>query len=380
METKITVQFLSHERQEEGGFLFQVPVLERALKSVGAGSGSVSSRKKKKKNNSKTHPSPYSEDAKPQSTSTKKEHHFHCWASRVCQDALRELQHKFPLTVASIRKPDTTDCVEWTDAQIQQSFPFLFNKTVNNSSEYVISLVSSVLMPPPSTSNIKSNSTEILIHNRRIVIPPKCSFIMSDFALIDELTKEGRFDFILLDPPWANLSVQRANAYADLDSYELFKVPMDKILNEAGLVAIWVTNHPKFIDLIKQRLFPAWNLKLVGEWLWLKVDTQGAPLVPLASEHRKPYEALFLGRSIPESGQVENECPTNFVMASLPSAYHSQKPILDEIVFRFIKPGGRKLEIFARNLRQGWFSWGNEVLKFQDSCYFAPPSHPDSTR
>ena len=32
-----------------------------------------------------------------------------------------------------------------------------------------------------------------------------------------------------------------------------------------------------------------------------------------------------------------------------------------------------KLELFARELRPGWHSAGNEVLRFQHSSFWAPP-------
>ncbi|CAJ1430867.1 unnamed protein product [Effrenium voratum] len=46
---------------------------------------------------------------------------------------------------------------------------------------------------------------------------------------------------------------------------------------------------------------------------------------------------------------------------------HSQKPFLDAWL-----PEGPKLELFARNLRPGWTSLGNQVLLFQKACFFEP--------
>ena len=47
------------------------------------------------------------------------------------------------------------------------------------------------------------------------------------------------------------------------------------------------------------------------------------------------------------------------VFAATPGR-HSQKPLLDAFLPPR-RPGTRRLEIFARNLRRGWTSWGNEA-------------------
>lgn len=45
-----------------------------------------------------------------------------------------------------------------------------------------------------------------------------------------------------------------------------------------------------------------------------------------------------------------------------PRREHSRKPIIYDRIERLV--GGRYLELFARNKRAGWTSWGNETEKF----------------
>ena len=47
-----------------------------------------------------------------------------------------------------------------------------------------------------------------------------------------------------------------------------------------------------------------------------------------------------------------------------PRREHSRKP--DEVAQRIetLYPGATKLEVFARETREGWDAWGNEVGKF----------------
>ncbi len=36
------------------------------------------------------------------------------------------------------------------------------------------------------------------------------------------------------------------------------------------------------------------------------------------------------------------------------------------------------MQMFARELAEGWSSWGNEVLKFQQLGTYLTPIHPES--
>lgn len=93
------------------------------------------------------------------------------------------------------------------------------------------------------------------------------------------------------------------------------------------IVAIWVTNKPKFRNFILNKLFPAWGLVCVSEWAWLKVTTQAECIFPLDSMHKKPYEQLILGRpkAITQLGTV----PMHHTIVSIPSIRHSRKPPLE---------------------------------------------------
>ena len=57
---------------------------------------------------------------------------------------------------------------------------------------------------------------------------------------------------------------------------------------------------------------------------------------------------------------------------SVPSAIHSHKPPLDEILsdLGLLKNRGKRLELFARYLMPNWTSFGNQVLKLQERQYF----------
>lgn len=52
---------------------------------------------------------------------------------------------------------------------------------------------------------------------------------------------------------------------------ELLKFPMNRFLDEAGVVLIWCTNAPSHILELSKVLLPAWNLEHIATWYWLKV-------------------------------------------------------------------------------------------------------------
>lgn len=168
------------------------------------------------------------------------------------------------------------------------------------------------------------------------LIPPRSQFYMSDMAtsmtqLVAEAERVGGFDFVVMDPPWPNKSVHRSGRYETQDIYDLFQIPMPKIMSCSCLVAIWVTNKPKFRRFITQKLFKKWKIKEIGTWLWIKVTTEGEPVIPLDSPHRKPYEQLVIGYHQDDDDDAVGQCPDipeQRAIVSVPCRRHSRKPPL----------------------------------------------------
>jgi N(6)-adenine-specific DNA methyltransferase len=177
---------------------------------------------------------------------------------------------------------------------------------------------------------------------------------------------------------------------------------MAKLLSPDALVAVWVTNRPKYKQFLIDKLFSSWNLELVGEWYWMKMTTIGQPVMPLDSTHRKPYELLLVARNKASSSVID--VPEKLVFASVASQ-HSRKPPLNGktpdpffstvdgpwwlthdqkkcatdlfSLFDTNHNDRRCLELFARCLTYNTTSWGNECLLFQHDSYFTKvEKHP----
>jgi len=202
--------------------------------------------------------------------------------------------------------------------------------------------------------------------------------------------KDG-FSFILIDPPWENRSVDRSNKYMTLPNFKLFSLPVERLCGKCGsLVAVWVTNRPRFQNFVKTDLFKKWKVKYLTTWYWLKVTNEGEMVIDLKSKHRKPYEKILFG--IFEEGSFDFQLPENNVICSIPGSHSRKPPLLGILVLLFfffhysldvIKPylppeNTNYLELFARNLTPRMTSWGNEVLHFQQRSYFTKENNLNS--
>ncbi|SPQ23539.1 5a4868c5-195a-4853-bc9c-91643dd03b7f [Thermothielavioides terrestris] len=232
------------------------------------------------------------------------------------------------------------------------------------------------------------------------------------------------FDLIVLDPPWPNRSAKRKRknrggsgsggsknsdgSYrpaADAAAVRslLRQVPVASRLAPGGLVAVWVTNAARFVEMLTGSrrgrghsrngdggggvgvggLFAEWDVELVGEWVWLKVTTGGEPVVDVESRWRKPWERLLIARKRGGGGDDGSGCGgtgrgsvEGKVIVAVPDV-HSRKPNLRPLFEDLLPERYEALEVFARNLTAGWWAWGDEVLLFQRRECWVEPGEAD---
>ncbi|XP_020292854.1 methyltransferase-like protein 4 [Pseudomyrmex gracilis] len=219
-------------------------------------------------------------------------------------------------------------------------------------------------------SNDTNNAIITKVHDKKYVFPRKCSFYCYDVRDIEKkMELNNQYDFILLDPPWWNKSIRRKKikcaeaSYKMMYNEELIKIPIRKLLHSNGIVAIWCTNSSNHLNSIFKEMFPSWGITYRAKWYWIKVTQKGDTICNFNSAPGKqPFELLILG-SVLEKDKIN--IPDNKLMISIPSAVHSHKPPLTEIIREYFPNEPKCLEIFARYLLPGWTSWGLEILKFQ---------------
>ncbi|KAK1811528.1 hypothetical protein LTR12_014076 [Friedmanniomyces endolithicus] len=243
----------------------------------------------------------------------------------------------------------------------------------------------------------------------RSCVPPGSSFCLGDCrnargfrAALSEQSEQQdtrkTFDFILLDPPWPNRSVKRThqtagstyNIAANLRDIEdlLLGMDLDMLMADECLVGVWITNKQAVRELVLDEcgLFDSWGVQLVEEWIWLKTTVHGEPVTPLDALWRKPSEVLLLGRRRGVDRTHVSNDPAEVdtrrrVLMGVPDL-HSRKPCLKELIEPLLPSHDsyRALEVFARYLVAGWWSWGDECIKFNSGeCWEEPRRNSQST-
>lgn len=213
------------------------------------------------------------------------------------------------------------------------------------------------------------------------LMPPDARYIHGTIQETRQVLLDSapQFNLIVLDPPWPNRSARRrrqGDRYATAATMPqvqdlLAAVPVPAHLAKDGLVAVWITNKTRAAELLTAPttgLFAAWGLELAAEWTWLKVATSGEPLYDVESQWRKPWERLLIAK---RRGAKTPPGLAPKVLVACPDV-HSRKPSLRGLFEGVLGRGYVGLEVFARNLTAGWWSWGDQVLQFQDASYWEP--------
>lgn len=204
---------------------------------------------------------------------------------------------------------------------------------------------------------------------QRVLLPPRCRFALADVRRLHRCTPAlGRFQLIVMDPPWVNKSVERGKQYATFHHTELLKVDVPALADaDECVLGIWVTNRPQYTAFVLETLLPRWGFTLHDTWYWLKVCANGDLVTPLTSPHRLPFEKLLVAFRCADPERA-NRLRARLgadpqLVVSVPQR-HSWKPP-PEWFFRDAIAGGSsgsgKLDLFARELRPDWTSVGNEV-------------------
>lgn len=193
-------------------------------------------------------------------------------------------------------------------------------------------------------------------------------------------TAPGGFACIVADPAtdFAAGKKGRPQHYGRMTDYEIADLPVRNIAAPDCWLFLWVTS-PKLYrqpgskkTLTPQEIARAWGFKYSGRaFVWLKTHrrfARGGDPIFLAKDSfhkgmgyttRKNVEDVLLFRR----GSPERTSKSVEEVIIAPLREHSRKP--DEFYARVEQycPGPR-LELFARQKRNEWATWGDEVTKF----------------
>lgn len=174
----------------------------------------------------------------------------------------------------------------------------------------------------------------------------------------------GPFDLIMADPPWrfATRSSKGITAkgaggqYATMSLAEIEALPVAEIAASDCLLWLWATNPmlPQAFGVLR-----AWGFTFKTAGHWAKRTQHGKLAFGTGYILRCAGEPFLIGtRGAPKTSRSVR----SVVEGQL--RQHSRKP---EEAFRAAEtliPNARRVELFSRQIREGWTAWGQEAGKF----------------
>lgn len=173
-----------------------------------------------------------------------------------------------------------------------------------------------------------------------------------------------KYDIIVADPPWHyNGSIRRGenekfthvtDHYPTMTNKELLELAdsIKEIAKDNSICFMWTTGP--FLEFSIE-LLNKWGFKYsTVAFVWEKQRAN------MGAYTMSSCEFVILGKK----GKIPKRSARNVrQFLSEKSIKHSKKPeeIMDRIDTIFSGGGISKIELFARNTRPGWDSWGNEI-------------------
>jgi N6-adenosine-specific RNA methylase IME4 len=176
-----------------------------------------------------------------------------------------------------------------------------------------------------------------------------------------------QYDVILMDPPWSHYGQQdkwgaAAKFYSLMDDAALREMPVARLAKRSSVVFCWAT-CPRLdfaIDLLRH-----WGFHYRGvAFTWVKTTKAGRPIGARGVRPSivKPTTELVLAASMTPKGRpmpIADEGVAQVVLAA--PTRHSEKPAEVYARIERLYPAASRIELFARGLRAGWHSWGEEA-------------------
>lgn len=182
---------------------------------------------------------------------------------------------------------------------------------------------------------------------------------------VDIFRTNNRYDVIYADPPWkqsrgGKKSVRPKSSGVELEYPTISLEEIKEHLEQA--TSLTQENSVLFLWTIDKYLFEAEQIakdlgyKLHARMIWNKVNG-----IPAAFTIRFGHEYLlymYKGKFLPVEKSERGKIHSVFTERA---KRHSQKPEIAYKIIERLYPKANKLELYARNYRDNWDCWGNEV-------------------
>jgi N6-adenosine-specific RNA methylase IME4 len=134
------------------------------------------------------------------------------------------------------------------------------------------------------------------------------------------------------------------------------RLPISKLAADNAGLAIWVYGPllPEAFDIIK-----CWGFEYKSDLItWEKTTADGSPALGTGYYTRKSTEQLLYATRGDGLRRFDRGVPQ---CIRAPRREHSRKPEEAYVALERLFGPVRRLELFARERRPGWESWGNEI-------------------
>lgn len=176
------------------------------------------------------------------------------------------------------------------------------------------------------------------------------------------LSTEGRYRIIYADPPWryndtrGGLESYRGSAaedhYPTMALEEICAVDVKGISEDDAVLFCWAT-FPLLPEALQ--VIAAWGFEYKTAFVWNKVRPN------FGNYHNANGELILLGTRgscRPDIDKRESQ-----VITLERTGRHSEKPEEFRAMIDRLYPRGKRIELFARSLHDGWDAHGNEIPK-----------------
>ena len=178
--------------------------------------------------------------------------------------------------------------------------------------------------------------------------------------------KRRHYGLTKIDPPWtfktysAKGKGKSAEQHYDTMTIEdIYAMPIEELAHRDGMWVWLYATAPMLLEAIE--CFRRWNVKYVTSGVWVKMTKDGSkPTFGTGYALRNSHEPFLIGKI--GKPKIHDRSIRSAILES--RREHSRKPELGyDFAARMAGPYPRA-DIFAREQRAGWDSWGNEIMKF----------------
>ena len=163
----------------------------------------------------------------------------------------------------------------------------------------------------------------------------------------------GKYQIIYADPPWqfdnSGFEQSAASKYPTMSTKEICDMPVAELSKENAVLFLWATNAmlEDALEVIK-----GWGFQYKSNIVWIKDKAPG-----MGWFTQSKHELLLI--AVSGEGLHPMFKPQSWIEGKVTK--HSKKP---EVFYKTIEkmyPKQKYVELFARNKRNNWTVWGNEV-------------------